>query len=176
MTSVDKAAVIWTMAIVVIGVGIALLGGQLQATKSMDQEISLEQRIGEPLKKMEESMEKQKEMIEPKVTSEPEVMTGPVTVEVSLPSGTSVPGCEETNECYIPATVSINAGDTVSWSNDDTAAHTVTSGSAADGPSGVFDSSLLIAGGTFEQTFDSSGTLDYYCMVHPWMTGSIQVS
>ena len=58
MTSVDKAAVIWTMAIVVIGVGIALLGGQLQATKSMDQEISLEQRIGEPLKKMEESMEK----------------------------------------------------------------------------------------------------------------------
>ncbi len=182
MTSVDKAAVIWTMAIVVIGVGIALLGGQLQATKSMDQEISLEQRIGEPLKKMEESMEKQKEMIEPKVTSEPEVMeepevmTGPVTVEVSLPSGTSVPGCEETNECYIPATVSINAGDTVSWSNDDTAAHTVTSGSAADGPSGVFDSSLLIAGGTFEHTFDSSGTEDYYCMVHPWMTGSVQVS
>ena len=180
MTSVDKAAVIWTMAIVVIGVGIALLGGQLQATKSMDQEISLEQRIGEPLKKMEESMEKQKEMIEPKVTSEPEVMeepevmTGPVTVEVSLPSGTSVPGCEETNECYIPATVSINAGDTVSWSNDDTAAHTVTSGSAADGPSGVFDSSLLIAGGTFEHTFDSSGTEDYYCMVHPWMTGSVQ--
>ena len=182
MTSVDKAAVIWTMAIVVIGVGIALLGGQLQATKSMDQEISLEQRIGEPLKKMEESMEKQKEMIEPKVTSEPEVMeepevmTGPVTVEVSLPSGTSVPGCEETNECYIPATVSINAGDTVSWSNDDTAAHTVTSGSAADGPSGVFDSSLLIAGGTFEHTFDSSGTENYYCMVHPWMTGSVQVS
>lgn len=182
MTSVDKAAVIWTMAIVVIGVGIALLGGQLQATKSMDQEISLEQRIGEPLKKMEESMEKQKEMIEPKVTSEPEVMeepevmTGPVTVEVSLPSGTSVPGCEETNECYIPKTVSINAGDTVSWSNDDTAAHTVTSGSAADGPSGVFDSSLLIAGGTFEHTFDSSGTEDYYCMVHPWMTGSVQVS
>jgi len=176
MTSVDKAAVIWTMAIVVIGVSIALLGDQLQATKSMDQEISLEQRISEPLKKMEESMEKQKEMIEPKVTSKPEVMTGPVTVEVSLPSGTSVPGCEETNECYIPATISINAGDTVSWSNDDTAAHTVTSGSAADGPSGKFDSSLLIAGGTFEHTFDSSGTEDYYCMVHPWMTGSVKVS
>jgi len=182
MTSVDKAAVIWTMAIVVIGVGIALLGDQLQATKSMDQEISLEQRISEPLKKMEESMEKQKEMIEPKVTSEPEVMeepevmTGPVTVEVSLPSGTSVPGCEETNECYIPATVSINAGDTVSWLNDDTAAHTVTSGSAVEGPNFVFDSSLLIAGGTFEHTFDSSGTEDYYCMVHPWMIGSVQVS
>jgi len=120
-----------------------------------------------------EQMEKEEVM---KQEEESPVMTGPVTVEVSLPSGTSVPGCEETNECYIPETVSINAGDTVSWSNDDTAAHTVTSGSAADGPSGVFDSSLLIAGGTFEHTFDSSGTEDYYCMVHPWMTGSVQVS
>ena len=118
-------------------------------------------------------MEKKEVM---KHEEEPSAMTGPVTVEVSIPSGTSVPGCEETNECYIPKTVSINAGDTVSWSNDDTAAHTVTGGSAADGPSGMFDSSLLIAGGTFEQTFDASGTLDYYCMVHPWMTGSIQVS
>jgi len=120
-----------------------------------------------------EHMEKEEVM---KPEEKPPAMTGPVTVEVSLPSGTSVPGCEETNECYIPETVSINAGDTVSWSNDDTAAHTVTSGSAADGPSGVFDSSLLIAGGTFEHTFDSSGTEDYYCMVHPWMTGSVQVS
>jgi len=185
MTSVDKAAVIWTMAIVVIGVGIALLGDQLQATsvtQAIEREASMEKAIETKERLMEESMEKQKEMIQPKVTSEPEVMeepevmTGPVTVEVSLPSGTSVPGCEETNECYIPATVSINAGDTVSWLNDDTAAHTVTSGSAVDGPSGVFDSSLLIAGGTFEHTFDSSGTEDYYCMVHPWMIGSVQVS
>jgi plastocyanin len=120
-----------------------------------------------------ELMEKEEVM---KPEADTPAMTGPVTVEVSIPSGTSVPGCEETNECYIPATVSINAGDTVSWLNDDTAAHTVTSGSAADGPSGVFDSSLLIAGGTFEHTFDSSGTEDYYCMVHPWMTGSVQVS
>jgi len=120
-----------------------------------------------------EQMEKEEVM---KHEEEPPAMTGPVTVEVSMPTGTSVPGCEETNECFIPATVSINAGDTVSWSNDDTAAHTVTSGSAANGPSGVFDSSLLIAGGTFEHTFDSSGTEDYYCMVHPWMTGSVQVS
>ena len=129
--------------------------------------------VATTVEQMEKPMEKEEVM---KPEEESPAMTGPVTVEVSLPSGTSVPGCEETNECYIPATVSINAGDTVSWSNDDTAAHTVTSGSATDGPSGMFDSSLLIAGGTFEQTFDASGTLDYYCMVHPWMTGSIQVS
>jgi plastocyanin len=195
MTAIDKAAIAWTIAIVVVGVAIAGMGGQLQSTsvtQAIERETSMEKAIETKEKLMEESMEKQKEMIEPKVTPEPEVveepepevmeepepevMTGPVTVEVSLPSGTSVPGCEETNACYVPATVSINVGDTVSWSNDDTAAHTVTGGSATTGPSGAFDSSLLIAGGTFEHTFDSSGTEDYYCMVHPWMTGSVKVS
>jgi plastocyanin len=65
------------------------------------------------------------------------------TISVSVPAGTSVPGCETTNECYIPEEVTINVGDTVIWSNDDSAAHTVTGGSAADGPSGIFDSSLF---------------------------------
>jgi plastocyanin len=68
------------------------------------------------------------------------------TVTVSTPQGTSVPGCETTNECFIPYEITVNVGDEVTWSNDDTAAHTVTAGSAADGPSGVFDSSLFMAG------------------------------
>jgi len=54
------------------------------------------------------------------------------TVSVSIPTGTSVPGCEQTNSCFLPSSVSINVGDTVSWYNADTAAHTVTSGSAAN--------------------------------------------
>ena len=33
-----------------------------------------------------------------------------------------------------------------------------------------------MAGTTFEQTFDESGTYDYFCMVHPWMTGIVTVS
>ena len=189
MAAIDKAAIAWTIAIVVVGVAIASVGDQLQvstAPQSMEQEqAQIEQRASESMQKMEETMEEQKEMIQPKTPEpepevmkepEPEVMAGPVTVEVSIPVGTAVPGCEQTDECYIPAKVSINAGDTVSWSNDDTAAHTVTGGSAAAGPSGLFDSSLLIAGGIFEHTFDSSGTFDYYCMVHPWMEGSVQVS
>ena len=117
--------------------------------------------------KMEEPMMEEPMMEEP---------SGPVTVEVSMPAGTAVPGCEETNECFIPASVSINVGDTVAWSNDDSAAHTVTSGSPESGPSGVFDSSLLIAGGIYEHTFDSPGTVDYFCMVHPWMVGDVIVS
>jgi len=101
---------------------------------------------------------------------------GPTTVHVEIPIGTSVPGCEETNECWSPADITINAGDTVHWMNVDTAAHTVTGGSPADGPSGVFDSSLVMADATYEFTFDEAGSYDYFCMVHPWMVGSISVN
>jgi predicted secreted protein with PEFG-CTERM motif len=94
---------------------------------------------------------------------------------VSTPQGTSVPGCEATNECYIPYEITINVGEEITWSNDDSAAHTVTAGSASDGPSGVFDSSLFMAGTTFSHTFEEAGTFPYFCMVHPWMEGIVNV-
>jgi len=97
------------------------------------------------------------------------------TASVSAPEGTSVPGCEETNECFVPYEVTVDVGGEVTWSNDDTAAHTVTAGSAADGPSGVFDSSLFMAGTTFSHTFESAGEFPYFCMVHPWMVGIVIV-
>jgi len=100
----------------------------------------------------------------------------PQTHTVDVPAGTSVPGCEETNSCFSPANITINVGDTVEWNNGDTAAHTVTSGSPADGPSGVFDSSLLMADATFAFTFEDAGEFDYFCMVHPWMVGNISVN
>jgi len=95
--------------------------------------------------------------------------------EVSVPAGTSVPGCEETNKCWLPAEISIGVGETVTWSNDDTAAHTVTSGSAVDGPDGNFDSSLFLAGTTFSWKADTAGEFPYFCMVHPWMAGTVIV-
>ena len=100
----------------------------------------------------------------------------PQTHVVDVPIGTSVPGCEETNACYSPADITINVGDTVSWDNVDTAAHTVTSGSPADGPSGVFDSSLLMASAAYAFTFEDAGNYDYFCMVHPWMVGTVSVN
>ena len=97
------------------------------------------------------------------------------TASVSTPQGTSVPGCETTNECYIPYEVTVDVGGVVTWSNDDSAAHTVTAGSAADGPSGVFDSSLFMAGTTFSHKFEAVGEVPYFCMVHPWMEGIVTV-
>ena len=97
------------------------------------------------------------------------------TASVSTPAGTSVPGCETTNECFIPYEVTVDVGGVVTWSNDDSAAHTVTSGGAADGPSGVFDSSLFMAGTTFSHEFEAVGDYPYFCMVHPWMEGIVTV-
>lgn len=92
--------------------------------------------------------------------------------------GSSVPGCEETNECFLPYEVRIDVGDTVTWNNDDTAAHTVTYG-APDWPSEdigtLFDSGLLPAGGSSSHTFTEAGTFEYFCMVHPWMSGVVIV-
>ena len=107
------------------------------------------------------------------------MLSGPAyaepTASVSTPQGTSVPGCEETDTCFLPYMVTVDVGGEVTWSNDDTAAHTVTAGSAEDGPSGEFDSSLFMAGATFSHTFESAGEFPYFCMVHPWMEGIVTV-
>jgi len=102
-------------------------------------------------------------------------MPSAFAAEVGVPSGTGTPGCEETNECWDPAELTIDVGETVTWSNDDTAAHTVTSGSPVDGPDGNFDSSLFLAGATYDVTFDTAGEFPYFCMVHPWMIGTVIV-
>jgi len=91
--------------------------------------------------------------------------------------GSSTPGCEDTADgCFIPSPVTVDIGASVTWENNDTAAHTATGGSATEGPSGVFDSSLIMAGSSFSHTFEDAGTFDYFCMVHPWMVGSVMVS
>ena len=110
------------------------------------------------------------------VTIAPNAFADHTTATVSNAEGSSTPGCEETADgCFIPSTVTIDIGGTVTWENGDTAAHTSTGGSAQDGPSGVFDSSLIMAGSSFSHTFDEAGTFDYFCMVHPWMAGLVIV-
>ena len=101
---------------------------------------------------------------------------GATSVTVENAPGSSVPGCEETAEgCFIPSIATVVIGGTVTWENGDTAAHTSTAGSATEGPSGVWDSSLIMAGSSFSHTFDAAGTFDYFCMVHPWMAGTVIV-
>ena len=101
---------------------------------------------------------------------------GPQTHIVETAMGSGAPGCETSNACYLPQDITISTGDTVQWDNVDNAAHTVTGGSPSEGPSGVFDSSLLMAGLDYSFTFNDAGSYDYFCMVHPWMVGSVTVN
>lgn len=106
----------------------------------------------------------------------PSAFADHVSVDVSIPAGSSSPGCEVNNECYIPAEVTIDVGSEVIWTNDDTAAHTVTSGDIkAGGPDGNFDSGLFMSGATFSHMFEEEGEFPYFCLVHPWMQGIVIV-
>ena len=98
------------------------------------------------------------------------------TAEVDMAIGSSVVGCETTNECYIPYMVTIDVGGEVMWNNIDAMAHTVTAGTPTEGVSEHFDSGLVAPGAMFSHEFTEAGTFDYFCMVHPWMTGAVMVS
>ena len=107
---------------------------------------------------------------------EPVAEASQVSAEiVSIPEGSGAPGCEETDECYIPATLNISAGTTVIWENNDAAAHLATSGTPDGGPDGVFDSGMIMGGATYEYEFSETGEFVYYCLVHPWMDGTVVV-
>ena len=94
-------------------------------------------------------------------------------VIVSMPEGA---GIQKIGQIYYdPEVVQVPAGTKVIWENHDTTIHTVTSGTPEQGPDGLFDSGMIAAGDSFEHTFSSPGKADYYCIVHPWMVGSVDV-
>ena len=95
----------------------------------------------------------------------------PMSIAIENAIGSSTPGCEP--DCFIPNAVTVAVGGTVSFVNSDTAPHTSTSGTPAGGPDGVWDSSLVMPGSSYDTTISSAGSYDYFCMVHPWMTGTI---
>ena len=92
---------------------------------------------------------------------------------VESAAGSSTPGCEP--DCFLPATVTIGVGGMVEFPNNDNAAHTSTAGTPADGPSGAWDSSLIMVGSSFTTPALDAGEYPYFCMVHPWMTGLVIV-
>ena len=69
---------------------------------------------------------------------------------------------------FVPASLGVDAGTEVVWTNLDTTEHTVTA-------EGSFDSDPLGGNDTFAQTFDAAGTIEYLCTIHPSMTGEVVV-
>jgi plastocyanin len=99
-------------------------------------------------------------------------------VIVRIPEGAS----ELTEDAYTPNPVEVNVGGTVTWINDDSAAHTATSGSSSSGSTGMFggtdDSPEIIGpeGDTQSSTFNEAGEFEYYCTLHPNMVGTVVVT
>jgi len=107
---------------------------------------------------------------------ENETSTGNITTSGSQAAGVPVSiqpgsGTNATSLYYSPSTITVVIGvnNTVTWTNNDNIAHTVT----AD--NGAFDSGYLNQGQTWSYTFTTAGTYSYHCSIHPWMTGTVIV-
>ena len=74
------------------------------------------------------------------------------------------------NFAFGPATIRINAGDTVTWTNRDSAQHT------ASGKGGSFNTGILNEGKSASHTFSKAGTFAYICAIHPDMHGTVVVA
>ena len=90
------------------------------------------------------------------------------------PGGTTGPdfkpaAVEIKDFAYNPATITVAIGTTVTWTNKDSAPHSVTERER------TFDSALLFTGATFSHTFNEAGDVEYYCTVHPTMVGHVIV-
>ena len=99
-------------------------------------------------------------------------MTASPISTVSIVSGSSIPS---NREFFVPKTIETRVGNMVTWKNEDFTPHTVTSGNMTTGKSGVFDSNIMQKGSTFSFLFDKVGEYNYYCTIHPFMTGRIVV-
>lgn len=75
---------------------------------------------------------------------------------------------------FQPATLTIKKGTTVTWTNKDSYAHTVTSGISPN-PNGTFNSNNVSSNQTFSFKFDNAGSFDYFCMIHTQMKAKIIV-
>lgn len=93
------------------------------------------------------------------------------------PTNTPIPGNSTVvrivtnagSNSFSPNPVEVKVGETVTWVNDDSARHTVTS------KDGIFDSRMMGKGQSFSFTFDKAGEYPYFCEPHPNMVGTVVV-
>lgn len=190
MTSMDKMGMILAVAIVTAAVGFTMTGRSgvpsdipAKVAPVIDQAKDIKKDIEPTIEKIKEMTKERKEILEETKTATEkgmkvaeELANLKATIRlVSIPEGTSVTGCEKVGKCYDPSSLIIFKEVEIIWKNDDTSAHTVTSGDIVNGPDKKFDSGLIKSGQTFTHKFEESGKYVYFCMIHPWANTSITV-
>ena len=101
--------------------------------------------------------------------------------DINMPTGSASPDApyfwQNEKSGLATGDIDIFIGDTVIWQNADTAKHTITSGTVDGGPDGIFGGSNFISPGqSYKFTFTETGQFPYYCLIHPWMTGTVFVT
>jgi plastocyanin len=101
-------------------------------------------------------------------------MSGPPAGTSASTTGTAVPVAGNAvsidNFAFVPATLTVPAGSTVTWTNHDEEPHTV---AASDGS---FHSPGMGSQGTYSHTFATAGRFDYVCSIHPFMHATVVVT
>ena len=100
-------------------------------------------------------------------------MPGMPSTTTASPAGPAVAANQVsiTNFSFMPAAITVKAGTTVTWTNNDEEPHTVFSGAG-----GVKSPVLASHQNTFSFTFTTPGTFDYNCTIHPFMHGTVTVT
>jgi len=94
----------------------------------------------------------------------------------SMTDPTTNPGAKEVwieSSSFNPATITVSAGTTITWTNKAGVAHTVTSDT---GVTEVFDSGTINPNGTYPRMFSTKGSFAYHCTVHPTMKATVVVN
>ena len=96
-----------------------------------------------------------------------------VEATITIPVKAARPACGPHPECYIPSYYVAKVDEPVIWLNEDSAFHSVTSGSYEE-PTELFDSGHMDPYGIFTYTFEEPGMYPYFCTLHPWMAGNVK--
>ena len=131
---------------IILGISISIIGFSLSATT------------------LEETTSEEKNLVVEEI----------IQADVIMPTKVSRPGCDIEDVCYIPSNIVVEKGGSVTWLNEDSSFHTVTSGFYGE-PTDLFDSGYLDPYEYYTLSFDEIGTYDYFCTLHPWMMAQVIV-
>ena len=105
------------------------------------------------------------------VTNQPSIKTSTgsttTTTTITIPQGAAA---QQVKVYYMPNPAQLSVGSKITWINKDTAPHTATA------INGSFDTSLINAGSSGSAIIKGTGTIQYHCTIHPWMTGILQTT
>ena len=132
--------------------GLAACGGDDEATPAA---------AAEPAAQQHESPSHEQR----KPKAQREAASKPAPSKAAEPVSASIEGF-----AFAPQDLTVEVGQEITWTNSDSAPHTVTAASGAD-----FDSGTMEQGATYSWKATKAGTVEYFCAVHPSMTGTITV-